>query len=108
MGIMQGVKMANGCKDFRSWHLENLKDHTQAAYYMLAALEDAMENDRPAHFIRATYDVAKANAIPKDEIFPFFIAHLKASDREIVNELVGRLVVKLMVEKLTAADLEFA
>lgn len=106
MGIMQGVKMAGSCKDYRSWHLENLKDPVQAAYYMLAALEESVESDKPMVFFKTAAEVSRANSVPKEKVYAFFIHNLAPEDRCIVTEMVMRIMEKQMVEHLTSSALE--
>ena len=98
--------MANDCKDFRTWHLGNLKDPTAAAYYLMAALEDALELDLPKHFVKAIIDVQKANGMIKGNIFSSMMNYLPQKEHAHVHELGMRILDKLLVAEVTALDVE--
>lgn len=94
--------MAGSCKDYRSWHLQNLKDHSEAAYYLMAALEDSLEMNLPMHFLKAIASVRRANGAVGNPLI-YMTNYIKPEDSAALNKLMVQLA-GVMVEK---AEKEF-
>jgi len=86
--------MAREHKDYRSYHLNRLKDNNAAACFLAAALEDAIAENDVLHFIRASQDVAQAQDITIMDAINVMKKHC-GSDAHNVEENKNILLIKL-------------
>lgn len=87
--------MAGSCKDYRAWHLGNLSDPTEAAHFLIACLEDAVEHNLPAHFLKAVTDVRKIHGA-KLNPFIFILDNVAEKEHQVVLRQVAEIMMKYM------------
>jgi hypothetical protein len=91
--------MAELCKSFDSWLATNLSDSTEAAYFLSAALEDAIESKDIGHFVSALKEVGRATNQSFESSFGLMFKHIKPEDLPSVEENISILFVKMLSEK---------
>ena len=86
--------MAELRKSFDSWIASNLSNPVDAAYFLSAALEDAIEAKAPGHFFAALQEVGKATNQPLTSAFGLMFKHIKPDDLPSVQENISIFFVK--------------
>jgi len=90
--------MAELCESFDSWLASNLRNPAEAAYFLSAALEDAIETKNIGHFLTALQEVGKSTNQTLTSAVGLMFKHIKPADLPSVQENFSIIFVKALSE----------
>lgn len=99
--------MEKTCKDFDSWLVQNISDPREAAYFLLAALEDSIEYKHMEHYFRAMHKVCRLHGLEASDVINFLFANIDTDDHKDAQKSIS-LVMGTLVSTVESAHLELA